>query len=131
MATCSSAIRLNIQRAPAASNTEAGRPVLRLLFYAVAAPVALGGRGGTVYFLRAFLGARIFLPGVAMLKCSSFLPDFSAAASHRGFNPRPAHVSAGFAGLRYFGTTGPRTPRRIPLTRNPLVVRRSSLPSWF
>jgi len=27
-----------------------------------------------------------------MLKCSSFLPDFSAAGSHRGFSPRPTHV---------------------------------------
>jgi hypothetical protein len=31
-----------------------------------------------------------------MLKSSSFFPVFSAAASHRGFRPRPAHVSAGY-----------------------------------
>jgi hypothetical protein len=82
------------------------------------------------YFFRAFLGARAFLPGAAMLKSSSFLPEFSAAASHRGFSPRPAHVSAGFAGLRYFGATGPRVPPRIPFKRNPLVVRRDSFVSW-
>jgi hypothetical protein len=62
------------------------------------------------------------------MKCSSFLPDFSAAASHRGFSPRPAQVSSGFAGLRYFGATGPRTPPRFE--RNPFAERRSNLPSW-
>src|SRR5215471_3822784 len=83
------------------------------------------------YFLRAFLAAvRIFFTGAPMLKCSSFLPDFSAAAIHRGFSPRPAHVSVGFSGLRYFGATGPRVPPRTPLTRNPLAVRRESLASW-
>jgi hypothetical protein len=65
-----------------------------------------------------------------MLKSSSFLPDFSAATSHRGFSPRPAQVSVGFSGLRYFGATAPRGPPRPPLARDPSVVRRSSLPSW-
>jgi hypothetical protein len=83
---------------------------------------------GPSYFLRVFFGTWTFVPRAAMLKCSSFLPDFSAAASHRGFSPRPAHVSAGFAGLRYFGATGPRTPP--PFERNPFVERRSNLPSW-
>src|ERR1700739_2873261 len=51
------------------------------------------------------------LTGPPMTKSSSFLPDLRAAASQRGFRPRPAQVSAGFSGLRYFGATLPRTPR--------------------
>jgi hypothetical protein len=65
-----------------------------------------------------------------MLKSSSFLPEFSAAASHRGFRPRPAQVSLGFSGLQYFGATAPLGPPRPPLARDPSVARRSSLPSW-
>src|SRR5258706_14150287 len=81
------------------------------------------------YFRRAFFGAaRPLFTGTVILKSSSFLPDFNAAASHRGFSPRPAHVSVGFAGLRYFGATGPRMPPRPPIARDP-VARRSSLPS--
>src|SRR4029077_1740783 len=38
-------------------------------------------------------------------KSSSDLPDLIAADSQRGFKPRPAHVSEGFSGLRYFGAT--------------------------
>ena len=63
---------------------------------------------------RAFLGV-LFTDAfaeAAMAKCSSFLPDLSAAVSQRGFSPRPAHVSLGFSGLRYFGGTGPRAPMR-------------------
>src|SRR5258707_1188932 len=83
------------------------------------------------YFRRALFGAaRPLFAGAVILKSSSFLPDFSAAASHSGFNPRPAHVSAVLSGLRYFGATGPRRPPRPPFTRNPFVARRSSLPSW-
>jgi 2,4-dienoyl-CoA reductase-like NADH-dependent reductase (Old Yellow Enzyme family) len=57
---------------------------------------------------RAFLGAFFVacLAVWAMLKCSSFLPALIAAASQRGFNPRPAQVSLGFSGLRYFAATG-------------------------
>jgi hypothetical protein len=58
---------------------------------------------------RAFF-ATVFFSGVAMLKSSSFLPALMAVVSHRGFNPRPAQVSEGFSGLRYFGATLPRTP---------------------
>src|SRR6266853_1112083 len=76
------------------------------------------------YFQRAFFGAaRPLFTGAVILKSSSFLPVFSAAASHRGLSPRPAHVSAGLSGLRYFGATGPRAPPRIPFKRNPLVAR--------
>jgi hypothetical protein len=64
------------------------------------------------------------------LKSSSFLPVFSAAASHRGFSPRPAHVSVGLSGLRYLGATAPRRPPRTPLPRAPLAARRSNLLSW-
>jgi hypothetical protein len=82
------------------------------------------------YFRRTFLGAaRPLFPGAAMLKSSSFLPDFSAAASQRGFSPRPAQVSLGFSGLRYFGATEPRAPPRPPLAPDRLVASRSSLSS--
>jgi hypothetical protein len=50
----------------------------------------------------------------AIAKCSSFLPDFIAAVSQRGFRPRPAHVSEGLSGLRYLGATRPRGPPRFP-----------------
>src|SRR6202011_3829646 len=53
----------------------------------------------------------VSLPTPPMTKSSSFLPDLSAAASHRGFSPRPAQVSLGFSGLRYFGATFPLAPR--------------------
>ena len=38
-------------------------------------------------------------------KSSIRLPDFNCAASQRGFLPRPAQVSDGRSGFRYFGTT--------------------------
>ena len=47
----------------------------------------------------------------AMRNSSIFFPDLIAAVSHRGFNPRPAQVSAGFSGLRYLGATPP--PRAV------------------
>src|SRR6202047_1505314 len=47
---------------------------------------------------------------LAMRKSSIFLPDLIAAANHRGFKPRPAQVSAGLSGLRYFAATLPRAP---------------------
>src|SRR5215468_8636286 len=84
-----------------------------------------------LYFRRAFFGpARPLFTGAVILKSSSFLPVFSAAASHRGLSPRPAHVSAGLSGLRYFGATTPRTPPRTPLPRDPAAARRSSLLRW-
>src|SRR5262249_46646416 len=77
--------------------------------------------------LRTFLG--VFFVACfavcAMLKCSSFLPPLIAATSQRGFSPRPAQVSLGFSGLRYFGATGPRTPS--PLERDWEVENRESL----
>src|ERR1700693_4138151 len=64
------------------------------------------------YFLADFFALRIFMPpfafdaaAPAIRKSSGFLPDLIAAASHRGFNPRPAQVSPGFSGLRYLGAT--------------------------
>src|SRR5262245_23793029 len=36
-------------------------------------------------------------------KSSSFFPDLSSAVSQRGCFPRPAQVSAGWAGFLYFG----------------------------
>src|SRR5712671_4361487 len=74
-------------------------------------------------FLGAFFVARFAV--CAMLKCSSFLPALSAAASQRGLSPRPAQVSLGFSGLRYFGATEPRAPGLTPLE----VESRDSLSS--
>src|SRR5262249_5880624 len=65
----------------------------------------------------------------AMLKCSSFLPALSAAASQRGVSPRPAQVSLGFSGLRYFGATGPRPPILRPLEGSWEGENRESLSS--
>jgi len=72
---------------------------------------------GCGYFLADFFALRVFLPpfafdaaAPAIRKSSAFLPDLIAAASQRGFNPRPAQVSAGFSGLRYLGATAPRAP---------------------
>ena len=75
------------------------------------------GKGSDYFFRAARTFGRAFLAAVlaeaAMAKCSSFLPALSAAASHRGFSPRPAHVSDGFSGLRYFGAIfPPRAPGR-------------------
>jgi hypothetical protein len=39
-------------------------------------------------------------------KSSIRLPDSSCTVSHCGCLPRPAHVSDGRVGLRYFGNTG-------------------------
>src|SRR5260221_10373559 len=89
-------------------------------------------RQGQLRTPHAFLALRTFLGAFfvacfafcAMLKCSSFLPALIAAASQRGVSPRPAQVSLGFSGLRYFGATGPRTPS--PLERNWEVESRES-----
>jgi hypothetical protein len=83
--------------------------------------VGRGIRRHRFFTLRTFLGA--FFVVCAMLKCSSFLPALIAAASQSGFSPRPAQVSLGFSGLRYFGATGPRAPSLSPLERNEEVVR--------
>lgn len=40
-----------------------------------------------------------------ILNSSSLRPDRSAETSHIGCFPRPAHVSVGTSGLKYFGTT--------------------------
>src|SRR5438128_6265439 len=53
--------------------------------------------------------ARLFVIAYAaclIRKSSIRLPDFSCAASQRGLLPRPAQVSDGRSGFRYFGTTG-------------------------
>jgi hypothetical protein len=91
------------------------------------------GRGvarhvSATYFRRAFFGAALppFTDAV-IPKSSSFLPVFSAAASHRGFNPRPAHVSAGLSGLRYFGAIAPRGAPRPLLPRDPFAASRCNL----
>jgi hypothetical protein len=72
------------------------------------------GRGNHLRALRAFLRPFAFGEGLApaIRKSSGFFPVLIAAVSHRGFNPRPAHVSLGFSGLRYLGATEPRAPPR-------------------
>jgi len=64
-------------------------------------------RGVCYFFLAGFLRP---LPLEVMEKSSIFLPDLIAAASQRGFRPRPAQVSVGFSGFRYFAGTEPRRP---------------------
>ena len=67
--------------------------------------------------LAIFLRGVTFGGGVTTLgikKSSTFFPIFIAADSHRGLSPRPAQVSLGFSGLRYFGATGALAPRREP-----------------
>jgi hypothetical protein len=54
-----------------------------------------------------FAAIRLRCCRTCMRKSSTFLPDLIAAVSHCGFNPRPAHVSAGLSGLRYLGATAP------------------------
>src|SRR6266436_9729165 len=80
------------------------------------------------FFFTGFAAASLPVPPI--LKSSSFLPDLSAAASHRGFSPRPAQVSLGFSGLRYFGATFPLAPRpKADFDRPPPDSKRVSLAS--
>src|SRR5262249_44746076 len=71
-------------------------------------------RGLHLRAVRAFLRPFTFGEGLtpAIRKSSGFFPVLIAAVSHRGFNPRPAHVSLGFSGLRYLSTMSPLTPAR-------------------
>jgi len=101
-----------------------GIAVLRVVFFAVDLFVAF-------FALRTFLW--IFFSGTFFaeelrLNSSSFLPALSAVVSQRGFNPRPAQVSAGFSGLRYFGATFRTTSRPTDFTRGPPAEIRESLP---
>src|SRR5258707_176398 len=81
------------------------------------------------YFRRAFFGAaRPLFTGAVILKSSSLLPVFSAAASHLGFSPRPAHVSEGFPGLTNseLSSTAPtEVNRRVAPRRRPNAEVRS------
>jgi hypothetical protein len=61
-------------------------------------------------FFRPFAFDEVVAPAIA--KSSMFFPPLMAAVSQRGFNPRPAHVSTGFSGLRYLGATAPLAPPR-------------------
>jgi hypothetical protein len=80
----------------------------------------------TVYFFAAFLALRAFLPftdafapAPSIAKSSIFLPSLMAAASQRSFNPRPAQVSEGLSGLRYFALGAALLPsKREPLQFN-------------
>jgi hypothetical protein len=67
---------------------------------------------------RAFLGPFVFGLACAEIKKSSkFPPRLIAAVIHRGLNPRPAQVSAGLSGLRYFGASTP--PPLAAILRDP------------
>jgi hypothetical protein len=81
--------------------------------------------------LRALFGLVAFLDGTAprIRKSSADLPPLIAAVNHFGLNPRPAHVSSGFCGLRYFGGTGPLTPNPEPAFRGVLPWNRWSFAS--
>src|SRR5260370_18180392 len=62
--------------------------------------------------LLALFGLVAFFDGTAprIRKSSADLPPLIAAVNHFGLNPRPAQVSSGFCGVRYFGGTGPLSP---------------------
>jgi hypothetical protein len=73
--------------------------------------------------LRALFGLVAFLDGTAprIRKSSADFPPLIAAVNHFGLNPRPAQVSSGFCGLRYFGGTGPLSPNPEPFFRSVLA----------
>jgi hypothetical protein len=73
--------------------------------------------------LRALFGLVAFFDGTAprIRKSSADFPPLIAAVNHFGLNPRPAHVSSGFCGLRYFGGTGPLSPNPEPFFRSVLA----------
>ena len=78
---------------------------VKWLIHLTLLPISVGdvpapGGAGCGYFLADFFALRGFLPpfafdatAPAIRKSSAFLPDLIAAASQRGFNPRPAQVS--------------------------------------
>jgi hypothetical protein len=84
--------------------------------------------------LRAFLRPFAFDDGdaPAMRKSSNFPPDLIAVVNHRGFNPRPAHVSARLSGLRYLAATLPRAPHPKATFERAPPWKRVSLesPAW-
>jgi hypothetical protein len=75
-------------------------------------------------FLVGLAAEALTAPGIKKSSCS--LPPLMAAASHRGFSPRPAQVSAGFSGFRYLGATGPLRslrPNLVALLRPPKLSK--------
>jgi hypothetical protein len=73
--------------------------------------------------LRALFGLLAFFDATAprIKKSSADFPPLIAAVNHFGLNPRPAQVSSGFCGLRYFGATGPLSPNPEPFFRGILA----------
>src|SRR6266446_3917150 len=86
---------------------------------------SVGGRRNKCHLraLRALFGLVAFFDGTAprIRKSSADLPPLIAAVNHFGLNPRPAQVSSGFCGLRYFGGTGPLKPNPEPFFRSVLA----------
>src|SRR5260370_28193651 len=73
--------------------------------------------------LRALFGLVAFFDATAprIRKSSANFPPLIAAVNHFGLNPRPAPLSSGFCGLRYFGATGPLSPNAQPFFRSGLA----------
>jgi hypothetical protein len=69
-------------------------------------PADCGSRSGGKERHSAALKLQIAYAAPKSIRNSSIrFPDLSCAVSQRGFFPRPAQVSDGFAGFLYFGNT--------------------------
>ena len=111
-----------------------GGPSLLLPYILIEKPQSVGGRRKNCHLraLRALFGLVAFFDGTAprIRKSSADFPPLIAAVNHFGLNPRPAQVSSGFRGLRYFGGTGPLSPNPEPTFRSVLEpCNRLSFPS--
>ena len=95
----------------------------------------LNRRSSTIFFFREPVLARSLCsfsePSLrtAIRKSLSCLPSFNALVSHRGFSPRPVHVSP--SGPRYFGATFLRISLPPIPFRPPPPVNRSTSFSRF
>src|SRR6266436_356997 len=98
-----------------------GGPSLLPPYIPIEKSQSVGGRRNKRHLraLRALFGLVAFFDGTAprTRKSSADFPPLIAAVNHFGLNPRPAQVSSGFCGLRYFGATGPLSPNPEPFLR--------------
>src|SRR5882672_2960947 len=95
----------------------AARPFCRLTFSLRNRNPSAGSETSvTCGALRALFGLLAFFDATAprIRNSSADFPPLIAAVNHFGLNPRPAQVSSGFCGLRYFGATGPLSPNPDP-----------------